>query len=307
MNTDDKLKIIQQLSGVTQVELARLLGVSFATVNSWINGKSAPRKSKSIAIDSLYAKYSGEIPEKISSLAAKKGIIVTKSKQYPDIISFIKGRPDVYDQLLLSFTYNTNSIEGSTLTENETASILFEGVTIKSKDLVEHLEAKNHQTALHFLFNEVGEGYQITESFILKLHGILMNSIRHDAGTYRSHGVRIVGSNVPTANHLSIPLKMKKLIESLNKTTEDNILHIAKIHADFEQIHPFSDGNGRVGRLLMAAMLLRNNLAPAIIKKGKKQQYYKCLQQAQLQSEPQSLEEFVCDAILNGDAILSSD
>ena len=304
MDTSQKLKIIQQLSSLTQTELARLLDVSFPTLNSWINGKSTPRKNKAKAIDELYSKYTGQTKIPSDSTEAKRDIILRKLKKHKNIIGFIKGRTDIYDQLVLSFTYNTNSIEGSTLTENETAGILFEGITIKNKDLVEQLEAKNHQAALNFLFDELKPGYKITEAFVLKLHRILMTNIHHDAGVYRNHGVRIVGSHVPTTNPMKVPSRMEALLASINKVPPNVVAHVAGIHAEFEQIHPFSDGNGRVGRLIMAAMLLRSNLAPAIVKKEKKQRYYECLQRAQLKSEYTSLEAFLYDAILDGFKIL---
>lgn len=304
MKINEKLKIIQTLSGLTQSELARELNVSFPTFNSWINDKSVPRAGKLKTIDSLCEKYTGQKNMPDDPISAKKDIILKKSKKYKNIIKFIQGRQDIYNQMVLSFTYNTNSIEGSTLTEHETAGILFEGITIKNKNLVEHLEAKNHQSTLNYLFKEIKKGYQISEDFILKLHEMLMNNIRPDAGIYRSHGVRIVGANVPTANHLKVPSRVEELINVINKKHEDPIAHIAYIHSEFEQIHPFSDGNGRTGRLLMAAMLLRENLPPAVIKKQKKTVYYKYLQRAQSKQGYGKLEDFLCDSILNGFEIL---
>ena len=304
MDTKDKLKLIQQFSGFTQTELAHHLKVSFPTLNSWINGKSMPRTAKLGAIDTLYTQYTGQKKIPDDTFSAKKQIIHRKAKEHKNIIAFIKNRSDLYNHLILSFTYNTNSIEGSTLTENETADILFEGATIRNKDLVEHLEAKNHQAALNYLFKEVTQDCRITESFVLKLHEILMNNIRDDAGVYRTHGVRIVGSHVPTANHLSISDLMKDLVKTINAPNSEIVAHVSQVHAKFEKIHPFSDGNGRVGRLIMAAMLLRKSVAPAVIKKKRKQDYYKCLQRAQLRGEYELLEEFICDAILNGFDIL---
>lgn len=299
MENSDKLQLIQQLSGLTQNELAQKLDVSFPTLNSWINGRSKPRKNHVLTIDSFYRKYTGQKIVPASKKEAKRELIVQKSRR-KNLINFIKSRKDLYDQLVLSFTYNTNSIEGSTLTENETADIIFEGLTIRNKGLVEHLEAKNHQRALDYLFGVISSNYKITEAFVLKLHEILMTGIRDDAGMYRSHGVRIVGSNVPTSNHLSVPKHMKELIATINNSQSDSIVHVSSIHARFEQIHPFSDGNGRVGRLIMMAMLLRVNFAPAIIKKEKKREYYKYLRKAQLEGDLSMLEDFLCDAILNG-------
>lgn len=319
MKISQKLKILKQLKRLTQTELAALIGVSFPTINSWINDKSIPHRSKIAKIDEIYAKYTGQkvIPE--SSLAAKKEIIYRESSSYKNIIASIEEHPDIYDQFVLSLTYNTNSIEGSTLTESETAAILFENVTIKNKDLVEHLEAKNHQSALEYLFRKlpfferssgnrkIVQGYYISEEFLLHLHQILMNSIRTDAGNYRNHGVRIVGANVPTANYIKVPKLMQEWVHDIDQKPDDVIRQVTVAHSKFEKIHPFSDGNGRVGRLLITAMLLRAGLPPAVIKQQEKNHYYKFLQKSQQKEEYYELEEFICDAILNGLEILNYD
>ncbi len=304
MDIRQKLNIIQKLSKLTQVQLADRLNVSFPTLNSWINGRSQPHSKKTEVIDKLYLECTGQkiIPK--NNLQAKKDIILKKSKKFPNIIGNIKKRPDIFDQFILSLTYNTNGIEGSTLTENDTAAILFHNITLKNKDLIEHLEAKNHQSAMEYLFSNVRKNYKITEKFILELHHILMNSIRADAGRYRIHGVRIVGANVPTANYLKIPVLMRGLVAEINRKQEDIISHISKIHSKFEQIHPFSDGNGRIGRLIMTTMFLGANLPPAIIEKKQKQFYYKYLQQSQQKEEYDLLEDFFCDSVLNGFEIL---
>jgi Fic family protein len=184
---------------------------------------------------------------------------------------------------------------------------LFQNVTIPNRSLIEHLEVKNHQTALQYLFHhmETGPG-NIDEALVLSLHRMLMNSIRPDAGSYRQHSVRIVGADVPTANYLKVPDLMGRLFEDINTTVEDAIKQIAGIHSRFEQIHPFSDGNGRIGRLLIHAMALAKNLPPAIIRQENKRFYYSYLNKAQqTQNEDLSLlENFICDALLEGFGIL---
>jgi Fic family protein len=304
MEIAKKLKIIQKLSELTQTQLADRLNISFPTLNSWINRRSIPHLKKIKTIDELYYEYTGQKIIPTDELAAKKDIIRRKSKKLGNIMGKIKSRPDIFDQFVLSLTYNTNSIEGSTLTENDTAAILFQNLTLKNKKLIEHLEAKNHQSALEYLFNEIKSDYKISEDFILKLHQILMNSIRPDAGIYRDHGVRIVGANVPTANYIKIPKLMENIVNEINTPPEDIITQVSIIHSEFEKIHPFSDGNGRIGRLIMTAMLLKENLPPAIIKQEQKGDYYKYLKKSQQREDFGQLEEFVCDAILNSFGIL---
>ena len=139
---------------------------------------------------------------------------------------------------------------------------------------------------------------------VLKLHGILMNGVRPDAGAYRSHAVRITGVNLPTANYLSVPKLMPEVMGNITTKTKDIIALSASIHSKFEQIHPFSDGNGRVGRLLMNAMLLSANFAPAIIHQEQKQLYYTYLYKAQTKEDQSQLEDFLCEAVRDGFKIL---
>lgn len=306
MTISEKLKIIKKLSGLTQENLAKDLDVSFATLNSWINSRSKPHKSKAEKVDRLLSKYTGiSVSGEDKEVLSKKDIINKKAKKYSNILKLILNRTDLYDQLILSLTYNTNRIEGSTLTEDETAAVIFRNETIANKNLIEHLEAKTHQAAVKFLFDYLQTG-KIDEKLILKLHSILMNGIRDDAGFYRKHSVRIVGSNVPTANYLKVPELMTNIVKEINKKQIDIIKHVTVIHGKFEQIHPFSDGNGRIGRLILSAMLLQNDLPPAVIEIKEKRLYLSYLRKSQLKNDFALFEDFVCDAILNGFKIIES-
>ena len=300
MTIPEKLKIIQDISELTQTELAFKIGVSFVAFNNWWTGKSQPRKKQAANIDALYKEYTGQkiIPE--SLLVAKKVLLEKRGKKYKNLLGVILNNPDIYDQFILSLTYNSNKIEGSTLSEDETADIMFHNRSIPNKSIVEQLEVKNHQTALQYLFQYLKSAQKLDEALVLKLHSILMNGIRDDAGVYRNHGVRIVGSNVSTANYMKVSALMGSLTKSINRKLKDTIAHISEIHAAFEQVHPFSDGNGRVGRMIVTAMLLKKSLAPAVIKQEDKQLYYACLRRAQLKGDTTQLEDFVCDAVATG-------
>lgn len=304
MTIQEKIRFILKLSGLTQEELARRLGVTFAALNRWINGKAIPRPKAKVKIDELYKEYTGEkkIPESV--LGAKKSIILGKRKSHQKVLKEILSNPDIRDQFYLSLTYNSNRIEGSTLSESETAAILFENAALPNKSLVEQMEAKNHHAALEYLFRHIAEKRPLDEAMILKLHGIIMNAIREDAGSYRSHGVRIMGTHVPTANYLKIRELMKELVRDMNRKNTDIIAHIADIHSRFEKIHPFSDGNGRVGRLIMHAMALRANLAPVVVLQEKRRLYAAYLNKAQMKDDTSLLEDFVCDCVLEGYRIL---
>jgi len=304
MTIKDQLKLIQKLSGQSQEKLAAELGVSFPTLNSWINGRSEPRKKARERIDELFRRLTGRVVIPASLLEAKKQAILTQGRAYKDVLKMILGNKDIYDQFVLSLTFNTNRIEGSTLTEPETAAILFQNAALPDKTIIEQMEVKNHQAALQYVFRHLQADGKINELFILKVHGILLNGIQEDAGRYRSHGVRIAGANVPTANHLKVPALMQTLVKDILLKSRDIMAHAAQIHSRFEQIHPFSDGNGRVGRLLLGTMLLKENLPPAVIRQEKRRFYILYLNKSQLENEFSLLEDFICDGILDAFNIL---
>lgn len=304
MTIRQKLETIRKMLGLTQTKLAERFGVSFVAFNGWWTGKSAPRPKMQTAINELFLEVTGQKSIPAERLAIKKKALSQKSKEHKNILAEILANPDIRDQFILKLTYHSNSIEGSTLTEPDTAAILFDNAALPNKSLSEQLEAKNHQTALNYLFDHISRKGKIDKDLALKLHGILMNGVRPDAGLYRRHGVRIVGVNLPTANYLKLPELMPKILAEAGKADKDIIGLIASIHSRFEQIHPFSDGNGRVGRLLMNAMLIKNNFAPAIIHQERKQLYYTYLYKAQTKDDQSQLEDFLCDAVADGFKIL---
>ena len=304
MNIQQKLKIIQHRLGLTQTELATKFGVSFVAFNNWWTGKSIPRKKMGILIEDLFLEVTGEKVVLKDELILKKKIIKEKSLKYKNIVTEILNNKDIYDEFVLKLTYHSNSIEGSTLTEADTKAVIFDNVALQNKTLVEQMEAKNHQTALNYLFEYIAKNGKIDEVLVLKLHSILMNGIRPDAGFYRNHGVRIVGVNLPTANYVRVPEMIKSIFLNIGKKNKDIISISTNIHSRFEQIHPFSDGNGRIGRLVMTAMLLRENFAPAVIHQQQKQLYYTYLYKAQTKNDQSQLEDFICDAVISGFNIL---
>lgn len=304
MNARQKLEIIQKRLGLTQTKLAEKFGVSFAAFNSWWTGKSNPRPKMRVAIDELFLEVTGQKTISADKLASKKQLLRQKSEEHKNIVTEILENPDIRDQFILKLTYNSNRIEGSTLTEPDTAAILFDNAALPNKSLTEQLEAKNHQTALNYLFDHIAKKEKVDEALALKLHSILMNGIKPDAGVYRNHPVRITGVNLPTANYMSVPKLMPELMAGIDEKTKDIMALSAGVHSKFEQIHPFSDGNGRTGRLLMNAMLLQANFAPAIIRQEQKQLYYTYLYKAQTKDDHSQLEDFLCEAVMNGFTIL---
>ncbi|MFA6042311.1 MAG: Fic family protein [Patescibacteria group bacterium] len=304
MTIQQKLQTIQALTGKTQETLAKVLGVSFPAFNAWSTGKAQPRPSALARINALYVHVGGRMTPQASGLEAKKLTIQHLSRKHPNVLKKILARKDLHDSFMLALTFHTNRIEGSTVTEDETAAILFDHQVLRNRTLVEQQEVKNHQAALDYLLHHLQSGKRIDEVLILRLHGILLNAIQTDAGSYRQHAVRIVGANVPTANYLKVPVLMKSLASGLEKKVADSISATADVHARFEQVHPFADGNGRIGRLLITAMLLRANIAPAIIEQRQRRTYMRSLNVAQTTSDSIPLQEFLSDAVLKGYALL---
>lgn len=309
MTIQKKLQRLLKITGKTQTELAQILQVSFPTLNSWVHGKSKPRTKAQERIHILYQEYTGVAEMSDSEVTSKKKRIAQYKKQFPNPLQIISTDQNLYDAFVLELTYHTNSIEGSTLSEPEVRAVIFDDVTIPDKTVVEHQEAKNHQATfgnmMHWLGTHKKSTY-ITEEWIQHLHSILMNGIRSDAGLYRRHAVRIIGSHVPTTNYLKISDYMQECVQSFQKTTKkDLFLQMAKTHAQFEQIHPFADGNGRVGRLLLHAQALQHGYPPLFIRQEKKHAYYTYLQKAQLEGQYLFLESFLCDAILESYSLLA--
>lgn len=300
VRTPDKLRLLQDVLNVTQEELARLLQVSFVTLNRWMNAKAEPRAGALRRIDALLTSLGLPSEKATDPLPARKAILAAQARKHPDVLNAILREPDIHDEFVLKLTFTSNRIEGSTLTEAETAMILFQNGTVPRKTLTEQLEAKNHQVALDYLFAHLAERGHIDKNLILRLHGMLMNGIRDDAGSYRRHTVRIVGANIPTANYLRVPSRMADLLASLDRRPADIIQATAQLHSTFEQIHPFSDGNGRIGRLILHAQLLSANLPPAIIRPERRQEYITALNLAQRTGDMAKLEEVICRGVLEG-------
>ena len=173
----------------------------------------------------------------------------------------------------VELTYNSNAIEGNTLSLSETRMVLEDGITVGGKTLNEHLEATNHGNAIEFVESLVGKR-EITEMDVLNLHALILDRIDpHNAGFYRRHRVRISGTNYIPPKPSSIPDQVKKLYKMLNFAGGEPIQQAAMIHMEFVNIHPFIDGNGRCARLLMNLYLMRSGLVPVIVQKRDRKRY----------------------------------
>ena len=170
------------------------------------------------------------------------------------------------DYYRIGLTYTSNAIEGNTLTESETKVVIEDGLTIGGKTLREHQEAVGHAKAYDHIYSLLDK--DITEQDILKLHELFFQQIDPDnAGTYRQQNVVITGTDFLPPDHKEVPAAMKKHIERINRKPADKhpLEWASDLHANFESIHPFTDGNGRIGRLLLSILALKNSYCPVII------------------------------------------
>jgi Fic family protein len=181
------------------------------------------------------------------------------------------------------FIYNSNAIEGNTLTLNETRLVLAVGVTIKGKPLKDHLEVTNHLEALDYVYNLSKGKSDITVEHLLKMHQIVLKGIEKEfSGRYRPGQVRILGANFVPPNALKIPQLMEDFVRwaKENAGYANIIEYAATLHYRFVWIHPFVDGNGRVARLLMNLILIRAGYPPTIILNSDRKKYYNALTRA---------------------------
>lgn len=177
------------------------------------------------------------------------------------------------EEFLTEYTYNSNAIEGNTLTLRETDMVL-RGLTIDKKSLKEHLEVIGHKEAFDYVKHLVSENAEISENLIKDIHYLVLADKKDDRGVYRRIPVRIMGAaHEPVQPYLIIP-KMEELLEQYKNSKEDIVTKLARFHIEFEDIHPFIDGNGRTGRLLINLELMKAGYPPIDIKFTDRLNYY---------------------------------
>jgi len=181
----------------------------------------------------------------------------------------------------IEYTYNSNAIEGNTLTLRETQLVIREGVTISGKSLNEHLEAKNHPKAIEYVEN-LAESTGLSEAEVLKVHEIIFSGILENAGNYRNGQVYIEGSAYMPPPAFEVPGLMRELLDWLEKNPQElrPIEKAAVFHYRLVAIHPFDDGNGRAARLMMNLVLIRHGYPMTVIKNVDRRKYYDTLRKA---------------------------
>ena len=169
------------------------------------------------------------------------------------------------EEFIIEYTYNSNAIEGNTLTLRETDMVL-RGLTIDRKPLKDHMEAVGHKEAFGFVQDLVKEQAPLSESIIKQIHYLVLADKPQDRGVYRKIPVRIMGTKHEPVQPYLIQSEMEQLLQAYRNSSEHIISRLARFHIEFERIHPFIDGNGRTGRLLVNLELMKAGYPPIDIK-----------------------------------------
>lgn len=236
-----------------------------------------------------------DIKEMLAETDVLKARLTTMRPLPPEALAKIQNAWNIEN------TYESNRIEGNTLTLQETALVVNDGMTIAGKSMREHMEAINHAEALAYIHDFAKTDASITERTIKDIHAIILMGIdRKNAGSYRSVPVMISGSrHVPPQPYLIEP-QMELFMATFKQKEElgeHPILIAAYLHDELVRIHPFIDGNGRTSRLLMNLYLMRSGYLPVILKgtPEAKLTYYTALEQSHMDQCPQAFQQFVIE------------
>lgn len=274
--------------GIGKSELSEKLGLSSRTVAKIAKGENLSRQSI----------------QKIAAFLKTAPELLVKEISPNKILQLLRDEKEIglsgglYHELQIRMAYNSNHIEGSKLSEAQTR-LIFETATIDVGDGIpvdDILETVHHFRAIDYVI-EIAEE-ELSEEIIKNLHYILKHDTKDSllswfaVGDYKKRA-NVVGGR-ETVKPASVPAQMQALLSRYNSKEKVTINEIIAFHAEFEQIHPFQDGNGRVGRLIALKECLRHNIIPFIIEDNKKNYYYRGL------SEWQNEKGFLTDTCLDG-------
>ena len=177
------------------------------------------------------------------------------------------------EDFMIENTYNSNAIEGNTLTLRETDMVL-KGLTIEQKPLKDHMEAVGHKDAFYYICDLVKDKVPLSESVIKQIHTLVLADKPMDRGVYRRVPVRVAGAKTEPAQPYLIEPKMYELMQKYAADERNIVEKLADLHIEFENIHPFIDGNGRTGRLIINLELMKAGYPPIDIKFTDRLRYY---------------------------------
>ena len=202
----------------------------------------------------------------------------------------------LHEEIRLLHTYNSNAIEGNTLTLSETKLVLDEGITIGGRTLREHLEVTNNARAYDLIVELAHDTDLINDVTIQQIHEIVNRGILETAGRYRTKNVRITGASRTPPDWQQIIRDMDELIADIARQDRHVVEMTACLHHRFVAIHPFADSNGRVARLLSNLYLIRHGYPPIVLDQKNRQQYYRALRDAD-GSNPSPFTLFIARAV----------
>ena len=328
------LKNAREQKGLKTREVAQLLGIDQALISKFENGSRKPTKDQVIKLASLLEidfetlmvswlkeKILYEIGEDKFALKAmnlvreemENSFVTVKKSISKNLLSILneidtlKSKLDQFRQfdsyriaqaLELEYTFESNRIEGNTLTLRETDLVINEGLTISGKSMREHLEVINHQEAIAYIKHLIDKNTVLNEREVLSIHNLILRGIiPEDAGRYRRVQVMIKGSSYMPPQPFMVPKEMEDFFiwYETNKNAVHPIILAAELHERLVTIHPFIDGNGRTARLVMNLILLQNGYVIANIKGDydSRMQYYNALETAQTKNSKEDFLLFI--------------
>ncbi|MBU2541355.1 MAG: Fic family protein [Candidatus Omnitrophica bacterium] len=283
-----KLRRILEETRMSRSQLAKLVEVSYKTVYRWLDKGINPHPGQSRRIDELFKEH-----------IDLRELVVKLKHDLSQPIKILRNNKALKERFFLEMTYHSNAIEGSRMSLKETETAI-KGGKVRGKELFEVLEAVNHNNALNFLLDAIKPSFKINEDYILKLHSIVMYNFNDKLpGKYRTGFVNLINTEKALPSAQMVPVRMKKFVSKVNKYGKDVIGKVASDHYEFESIHPFFDGNGRVGRLILITQLLSKGYPPAIIKIEDRYKYYFALGRGDM-GEFSNLVQMICDSIIKG-------
>lgn len=239
-------------------------------------------------VDGRASRAKGYIGNVLETIDAKKEEL---KKRRP----LTEGEVDrLREEFMVEFTYDSNAIEGNTLTLQETAMVL-KGVTIDQKPLKDHLEAIGHRDAFLFIHDIAQKKLLLSESIIKQIHSLVLVDRPNDKGVYRSIPVRIMGACHEPPQPYMVEPKMFELMQTdeTRKKTMHPVARIALFHLEFEGIHPFVDGNGRTGRLVMNLELMHNGYPTINVKFTDRRKYYEAFDAHYRYGDPTAMQSLI--------------
>ena len=293
----EKIKKYRENKNMTQNEVADILGVKSATISKYESNTLEPNIESIKKIAEIFEISIDKLLKDEEEFNISKYNILDILREQKNM----KLKGNLYHNTQITFAYNTNHIEGSKLTEDQTRYIYETNTLLAEKDSVtdldDILETSNHFKLFDFILDTADK--KLTENMIKEFHRILKEGTsdgRKDwfvVGDYKKLSNEVGG--LKTTEPKNVERDMKKLLEWYDSLEQVTIKEIIEFHAKFEKIHPFQDGNGRIGRIIAFKECLKNNIVPFIILDKDKLFYYRGLNQYQNNKE----KGFLIDTCLN--------